>query len=97
MGVEIEDLQTSKTPPAFQTIKSLREDNFELKIKLRTADEDHNGIECNYNKKCLHKSQKESQNIRKKLQSYIHEIERVDELITIKDNERKMTISNKID
>ena len=48
--------------------------------------------ELNVTKKCLHESQKESENIRKKLQSYIHEIERVDGLIAIKDNERKMAM-----
>ena len=49
-------------------------------------------VELNVTKKCLHESQKESENIRKKLQSYIHEIERVDGLIAIKDNERKMAM-----
>lgn len=47
--------------------------------------------ELNATRKCLNDSQKESENIRGKLQSYIHEIERIDGLIAIKDNERKQT------
>jgi centrosomal protein CEP135 len=48
--------------------------------------------ELNATKKCLNDSQRESENIRSKLQSYIHEIERIDGLIAIKDNERKQTL-----
>lgn len=47
--------------------------------------------ELHSTKKCLNDSQKDSENIRGKLQSYIHEIERIDGLIAIKDNERKQT------
>lgn len=43
-------------------------------------------------KKCLNDSQRDSENIRSKLQSYIHEIERIDGLIAIKDNERKQAL-----
>lgn len=39
LKLEIQDLQTSKTP-AFQTIKQLREENCELQTKLRSAEED---------------------------------------------------------
>ncbi|CRK90380.1 CLUMA_CG003994, isoform A [Clunio marinus] len=46
----------------------------------------------NATKKCLSDSQRESENIRTKLQSYIHEIERIDGLIAIKDNERKQAL-----
>ena len=59
LGVEIEDLQTSNTP-AFQTIKSLREDNCELQIKLRTADEDHKKTKTSYNQLKLMSQQTES-------------------------------------
>ena len=48
--------------------------------------------ELNATRKCLNDSQKESENIRVKLQSYIHEIERIDGLIAIKDNERKQAL-----
>lgn len=48
--------------------------------------------ELNQTRKCLNESQKESENIRSKLQSYIHEIERIDGLIAIKDNERKSAL-----
>lgn len=48
--------------------------------------------ELNATKKCLSDSQRESENIRTKLQSYIHEIERIDGLIAIKDNERKQAL-----
>lgn len=48
--------------------------------------------ELNATKKCLNDSQKESENIRSKLQSYIHEIERIDGVIALKDNERKQTV-----
>lgn len=48
--------------------------------------------ELNATKKCLNDSQRESENIRGKLQSYIHEIERIDGLIAIKDNERKQAM-----
>jgi centrosomal protein CEP135 len=48
--------------------------------------------ELNATKKCLHDSQRDSENIRSKLQSYIHEIERIDGLIEIKDNERKQAL-----
>lgn len=48
--------------------------------------------ELNSTKKCLADSQRESENIRSKLQSYIHEIERIDGLIAIKDNERKQAL-----
>lgn len=48
--------------------------------------------ELNATKKCLNDSQRESENIRGKLQSYIHEIERIDGLIAIKDNERKQAL-----
>jgi hypothetical protein len=48
--------------------------------------------ELNATKKCLNDSQRESENIRSKLQSYIHEIERVDGLIAIKDDERKQAL-----
>lgn len=48
--------------------------------------------ELNATKKCLNDSQRESENIRSKLQSYIHEIERIDGLIAIKDNERKQAL-----
>lgn len=48
--------------------------------------------ELNSTKKCLNDSQRESENIRSKLQSYIHEIERIDGLIAIKDNERKQAL-----
>lgn len=48
--------------------------------------------ELNITKKCLNDSQRESENIRSKLQSYIHEIERIDGLIAIKDNERKQAL-----
>lgn len=48
--------------------------------------------ELNATKKCLIDSQKESEVIRTKLQSYIHEIERIDGLISIKEGERKQTI-----
>ncbi|CAG9800822.1 unnamed protein product [Chironomus riparius] len=48
--------------------------------------------ELNATKKCLIDSQKESEVIRTKLQSYIHEIERIDGLITFKEGERKQTI-----
>lgn len=47
--------------------------------------------ELNQTKKCLTDSQRESENIKTKLQSYIHEIERVDEIIALKDNDRKQT------
>lgn len=47
--------------------------------------------ELHTTKKCLTDSQKESELIRTKLQSYIHEIERIDGLIAIKDNDRKQT------
>ncbi len=40
--------------------------------------------ELNVTKKCLSESQRESENIRTKLQSYIHEIERIDGLIAVK-------------
>ena len=59
LRVEIEDLQTSKTP-AFQTIKSLREDNCELQIKLRTADEDYKKLNASYNQMKLLSQQTES-------------------------------------
>lgn len=48
--------------------------------------------ELNATKKCLSDSQRDSENIRSKLQSYIHEIERIDGLIAIKDNERKQAL-----
>lgn len=48
--------------------------------------------ELNATKKCLNDSQRDSENIRSKLQSYIHEIERIDGLIAIKDNERKQAL-----
>lgn len=48
--------------------------------------------ELNATKKCLNDSQRDSENIRSKLQSYIHEIERIDGLIAIKDNERKQVV-----
>lgn len=48
--------------------------------------------DLNATRKCLNDSQKESENIRVKLQSYIHEIERIDGLIAIKDNERKQVL-----
>ena len=48
--------------------------------------------ELNVTKKCLNDSQRDSENIRSKLQSYIHEIERIDGLIAIKDNERKQAL-----
>lgn len=48
--------------------------------------------ELNATKKCLNDSQRESENIRVKLQSYIHEIERIDGLIEIKDSERKQAL-----
>lgn len=59
LRVEIEDLQTSKTP-AFQTINSLREDNCELQIKLRTADEDYKKLNTSYNQMKLLSQQTES-------------------------------------
>lgn len=48
LKLEVQDLQSSKTP-AFQTIKSLREENCELQIKLRSADEDYKKLNCTYN------------------------------------------------
>lgn len=48
--------------------------------------------ELNATKKFLNDSQRDSENIRGKLQSYIHEIERIDGLIAIKDNERKQAL-----
>ena len=48
--------------------------------------------ELNSTKKRLNDSQQESENIKSKLQSYIHEIERIDGLIAIKDNEKKQTM-----
>ncbi|KAG5678612.1 hypothetical protein PVAND_008273 [Polypedilum vanderplanki] len=48
--------------------------------------------ELNATKKCLNDSQKESEIIKSKLQSYIHEIERIDGLIAMKDNDRKQTL-----
>lgn len=48
LKLEIQDLQTSKTP-AFATIKQLREENCELQIKLRSADEDYQKLNCTYN------------------------------------------------
>jgi chromosome segregation ATPase len=48
--------------------------------------------ELNATKKCLNDSQKDSEIIRSKLQSYIHEIERIDGLISMKDNDRKQTL-----
>lgn len=43
-------------------------------------------------KKCLVDSQRESENIRSKLQSYIKEIEQVNDIISMKDNDRKQTL-----
>ena len=40
---EIQDIQSSKTP-AFQTIKQLREENCELQMKLRAAEEENRKI-----------------------------------------------------
>lgn len=48
--------------------------------------------ELNATKKKLMDSQKDSETIRTKLQSYIHEIERIDGLIAIKDSERKQAL-----
>lgn len=48
LKLEIQDLQTSKTP-AFATIKQLREENCELQIKLRSADEDYQKLNSTYN------------------------------------------------
>lgn len=48
LKLEIQDLHTSKTP-AFATIKQLREENCELQIKLRTAGEDYQKLNCTYN------------------------------------------------
>lgn len=48
LKLEIQDLQTSKTP-AFATIKQLREENCELQIKLRSAEEDYQKLNSTYN------------------------------------------------
>lgn len=56
---EVQDLQTSKTP-AFQTIKQLREDNCELQIKLRSADEDYKKLNSTYNQVKMLSQQTES-------------------------------------
>lgn len=59
LKLEIQDLQSSKTP-AFQTIKSLREENCDLQIKLRSADEDYKKLSDNYNTVKLLSQQTES-------------------------------------
>lgn len=59
LKMEIQDLQSSKTP-AFQTIKSLREENCELQIKLRSADEDYQKLNCTYNQVKMLSQQTES-------------------------------------
>lgn len=45
---EIQDLHSTKTP-AFTTVKQLREENCELQIKLRSADEDYKKLSNTYN------------------------------------------------
>lgn len=59
LKVEIEDLQSSKTP-AFNTIKTLREENCELQIKLRSAEEDYQKLNCTYNQVKMLSQQTES-------------------------------------
>lgn len=59
LQLEIQDIQTSKTP-AFQTIKQLREDNCELQIKLRSADEEHRRVVNTYNQVKMLSQQTES-------------------------------------
>lgn len=59
LKLEIQDLQSSKTP-AFQTIKALREENCELQIKLREADEDYKKLDSTYNTVKLLSQQTES-------------------------------------
>lgn len=48
LKLEIQDLHSSKTP-AFATIKQLREENCDLQIKLRSAEEDYQKLNCTYN------------------------------------------------
>lgn len=59
LKLEIKDLQSSKTP-AFQTIKQLREENCELQIKLRSADEDYKKLNNTYNQVKMLSNQTES-------------------------------------
>lgn len=59
LKLEIRDLQSSKTP-AFQTIKQLREENCELQIKLRSADEDYKKLNNSYNQVKMLSHQTES-------------------------------------
>lgn len=59
LKLEIQDLQTSKTP-AFQTIKQLREENCELQINLRSAEEDYKKLNCTYNQMKILSQQTES-------------------------------------
>ena len=59
LKLETQDLQSAKTP-AFQTIKQLREENCELQIQLRSADEDYKKLNCNYNQVKMLSQQTES-------------------------------------
>lgn len=59
LKLEVQDLHTSKTP-AFETIKTLREENYELQIKLRSADEDYKKLNCTYNQVKMLSQQTES-------------------------------------
>lgn len=59
LKLEIQDLHSSKTP-TFQTIKQLREENCELQIKLRSADEDYKKLNCTYNQVKMLSQQTES-------------------------------------
>lgn len=56
---EIQDLQTSKTP-AFQTIKQLREENCELQMQLRSAEDEQRKLTNNFNQVKMLSQQTES-------------------------------------
>lgn len=59
LKLEIQDLHSSKTP-TFHTIKQLREENCELHIKLRSADDDYKKLNCTYNQTKMLSQQTES-------------------------------------
>lgn len=59
LKLEVQDMQNSKTP-AFQAIKQLREENCELQMQLKTADEDYKKLNCTYNQVKMLSQQTES-------------------------------------
>lgn len=59
LKLEIQDLQSSKSPTV-HTIKQLREENCEIHIKLRSADEDYKKLNCMYNQIKMLNQQTES-------------------------------------